>query len=117
MSQLLSHFEASELVDFMNFIGLLIFKLKVSSLFLCHFLPTHPFLQADMFSVLDELMGPLNIHLSTLFTQPISGTDDILTHSDTKKAYLALLNSIMSANLDGVFISQRECDPKEIGLT
>lgn len=59
-----------------------------------------------MFAVLDELMGPLNLHLANLLVQPISGTDDLRTHTDTKKAYLTLLNSIMTANLEGVFISQ-----------
>ena len=33
MSNLLAHFEPSELVDFMNFIGLLIRKLQVCPLF------------------------------------------------------------------------------------
>lgn len=32
MGNLLAHFEPSELVDFMNFIGLLIFRLNVSEL-------------------------------------------------------------------------------------
>lgn len=32
MGNLLAHFEPSELVDFMNFIGLLIFRLNVSVL-------------------------------------------------------------------------------------
>jgi exportin-T len=33
MGNLLMHFEPSELVDFMNFIGLLIFRLNVSVFF------------------------------------------------------------------------------------
>ncbi|KAL0575167.1 pre-tRNA nuclear export protein, partial [Marasmius crinis-equi] len=39
--------------------------------------------------------------------QPISGSDDERTHSDTKKAYLALLTSIVTVKLQGVFISPR----------
>ncbi|KAJ8072513.1 pre-tRNA nuclear export protein [Marasmius tenuissimus] len=90
MTDLLVHFEPSELVDFMNFIALLIFKLG-----------------DDMFDVLDQLVGPLTAHISTSLNQPISGSDDERTHSDTKKAYLALLTSIMTVKLHGVFISPR----------
>ncbi|KAJ3517935.1 hypothetical protein NLJ89_g183 [Agrocybe chaxingu] len=90
MSNLLAHFEPSELVDFMNFIGLLIHKL-----------------QKDMFDVLDQLIGPLSTHITTLLSQPISGTDDQRAHIETKKAYLALLNNIMASRLQGIFISDR----------
>ena len=61
-----------------------------------------------MFDVLDELIGPLNMHISTLLSQPISGTDDQRTHLDTKRAYLSLLNAIMTGRLDGVFTSERK---------
>ncbi|KAF9468102.1 armadillo-type protein [Collybia nuda] len=90
MSNLLAHFEPSELVDFMNFIGLLIHKL-----------------QRDMFDVLDQLIGPLSTHITALLSQPISGTDDQRAHIDTKKAYLALLNNIMATKLHGIFTSER----------
>lgn len=63
--------------------------------------------QTDMFDVLDELIAPLNGHISLLLTQPISGSDDERAHAETKKAYLALLNSVMSCRVEGVFISQR----------
>ncbi|KAK7050996.1 pre-tRNA nuclear export protein [Paramarasmius palmivorus] len=90
MTNLLIHFEPSELVDFMNFIALLIFKLR-----------------DDMFDVLDQLVGPLTAHISASLSRPISGSDDERSHSETKKAYLALLTSVMSAGLQGVFISPR----------
>ncbi|KAJ6505980.1 armadillo-type protein [Mycena vulgaris] len=90
MTSLLTQFEPSELVDFLNFIGLLIHKL-----------------QTDLFSVLDELIGPLSAHITGLLTQPISGTDDQRVHVETKKAYLALLNNILASKLQGIFISQR----------
>ncbi|RDB26055.1 Exportin-T [Hypsizygus marmoreus] len=90
MSNLLAHFEPSELVDFMNFIGLLIHKLH-----------------QDMFDVLDQLIGPLSTHITALLSQPISGTDDERAHVDTKKAYLGLLNNIMAAKLHGIFTSER----------
>ncbi|KAG6879880.1 pre-tRNA nuclear export protein [Termitomyces sp. T32_za158] len=90
MTHLLAHFEPSELVDFMNFIGLLIHKL-----------------QKDMFDVLDQLIGPLNTHITALMSQPAAGTDDERAHIDTKKAYLGLLNNIMSNKLHSIFTSER----------
>ncbi|TCD61869.1 pre-tRNA nuclear export protein [Steccherinum ochraceum] len=91
MAHLLAHFEPSELTDFMNFIGLLLHKLK-----------------DDMFDVLDQLIGPLNSHINELLSQPITGTDDQLSHSDTKRAYLSLLvNTMLTPGLQRVFISER----------
>ncbi len=40
--------------------------------------------------------------------QPVTGTDDILTHSESKRAYLTLLNNIVSSKLAGIFLSDRE---------
>ncbi|KAF9818874.1 hypothetical protein IEO21_02530 [Rhodonia placenta] len=90
MANLLAHFEPSELTDFMNFIGLLIHKL-----------------QGDMFDVLDQLIGPLSIHINGLLAQPVSGTDDQQTHTDIKRAYLALLNNVVASKLHGIFTSER----------
>ncbi|CCM00091.1 uncharacterized protein FIBRA_02118 [Fibroporia radiculosa] len=90
MANLLAHFEPSELIDFMNFIGLLIHKL-----------------QRDMSDVLDQLIGPLSAHMNGLLSQPVTGTDDELTLIDTKRAYLALLNNILVAKLHGIFTSDR----------
>jgi len=90
MANLLAHFEPTELNDFMNFIGLLVHKLL-----------------NDMFDVLDQLIGPLSSHINDLLSQPITGTDDQMIHSETKRAYLTLLNSIMSSGLHGIFTSDR----------
>lgn len=88
MSNLLAHFEPSELVDFMTFIGLLMHRL-----------------QTEMFSVLEQLVSPLHARIVDLLATPISGTDDKVTHQDTKKGYLTFLNSIMSNKLHGVFLT------------
>lgn len=58
-----------------------------------------------MYNVLEELISPLISHVSQLLSRPASGTDDAVTHGDTKKAFLGLLNSIMTAKLQGVFLS------------
>lgn len=94
MANLLAHFEPTELIDFMNFIGLSIHKL-----------------QEDMLDVLDQLIGPLSAHINGILAQPVTGTDDQVTQSDTKRAYLGLLISIMSSKLHTVFISDSECQP------
>ena len=58
--------------------------------------------------MLDQLIGPLSAHITGVMSQPVSGTDDAVTHADTKKAYLNLLNMVMSGGLDGTFTSERE---------
>ncbi|CDO78180.1 hypothetical protein BN946_scf184797.g6 [Trametes cinnabarina] len=90
MANLLAHFEPTELIDFMNFIGLSIHKL-----------------QEDLLDVLDQLIGPLSTHINGILAQPVTGTDDQVTHVDTKRAYLGLLNSIVSSKLHTIFISDR----------
>ncbi|THH00220.1 hypothetical protein EW026_g2257 [Hermanssonia centrifuga] len=90
MANLLAHFEPTELIDFMNFIGQLVHRL-----------------QEELYDVLDQLIGPLSAHINNLLSQPVTGTDDQVTHVDTKKAYLTLLNTIMSSKLHGIFTSER----------
>ena len=60
-----------------------------------------------MFQVLDELITPLTTHISQLLAQPANGTDDALTHGESKKGYLNLLGGIMTSKLQGVFLSER----------
>ncbi len=61
-----------------------------------------------MFAVLDELIGPLSGHIGNILRQPISDPDDQRAHLETKKAYLALLNSVVSSKLQRVLVSERE---------
>ncbi|KAH9928319.1 armadillo-type protein [Fomitopsis serialis] len=79
MANLLAHFEQSELVDFINFIGLVIHKL-----------------QDDMFNVLDQLFGPLNAHITGLLSQPVNGTDDELARAEQRRLR-RLLTTLMSS--------------------
>ena len=73
MANLLAHFEPTELIDFMNFIGLSIHKL-----------------QEDMSDVLDELIGPLSAHINGILAQPVTGTDDQVTHVDAVGAEVVM---------------------------
>ena len=88
MSNLLAHFEPTELVDFMNFIVLMMHRL-----------------QTEMYSVLEQLVVPLHGRIMEFLATPITGTDDRVSHSDTKKGYLNFLNAIMSNKLHGVFLT------------
>lgn len=99
MANLLVHFQPSELVDFVNFIVLLNFKL-----------------QDNMFPVLDELIGPLANHIGTMLSQPVTDSEVEREQQDTKKAYLALLNSIIASKSYGVFISERACSRNAVIL-
>lgn len=89
MSNLLAHFEPSELVEFLTFIGLFMHRLS-----------------KDIFDVVDQLVSPLHVRIMELLAAPVTGTDDKFTHSSTKKAYLTFLSSVMTNALSGVFISE-----------
>jgi exportin-T len=60
-----------------------------------------------MFDVLDKLIGPLNAHITAMLSQTPSGTDEMRSQSDTKKAYLNLLIVVVSSKLEGIFTSER----------
>ncbi|KAF8589812.1 ARM repeat-containing protein [Ramaria rubella] len=90
MASLLAHFDSGELVEFIQFISLLVHKL-----------------QDQILDVLDQLITPLSTHIFSILSLPINGTSDKQVHMETKKAYLALLNNIMVVKLHSVFISER----------
>lgn len=89
MANLLAQFEPSELVEFLTFIGLFMHRLS-----------------KDIFDVVNQLISPLHIRIMELLAAPVTGTDDKITHSETKKSYLAFLNNVMANSLSGVFISE-----------
>lgn len=110
MNNLLVGFDPTELIDFINFLSQLVHRLQVgkisrssvSVIFImtsCH--------QETLFDVLNQLIGPLVAHTNGVLSQPVAGTDDQVTNMDTKRAYLTLLNSIMSSKLQGIFTSER----------
>lgn len=101
----------------MNFIGQLVHRLQVGFTFALRYdtiADDLGLLQEDLFDVLDQLIGPLIVHTNGVLAQPVTGTDDQVTHMDTKRAYLTLLNSIMSSKLYGVFTSERESTSRNI---
>jgi len=90
MGRMLASCQPDELVEFIQFLGLVVHRL-----------------QLEVFDVLDELVGPLHNHMASLVSQPIDGTDARLEHVQTMKAYLDLLVNIMTGRLYVVFVSPR----------
>ena len=110
MANLLVNFDPTELIDFMNFLGQLVHRLQVGSILfssLSVVFTRISYYQEELFDVLDQLIGPLVAHTNGVLSQPVTGTDDQVTNMDTKRAYLTLLNSIMSSKLHGIFTSER----------
>jgi len=89
MGSLLAHFDSGELVEFIQFISLLVHKL-----------------QEQISDVLDQLLTPLTSHIVSILSVPVSDIDRQV-YMETKKAYLSLLNNIMSTKQYAVFTSNR----------
>ncbi|KAL7425109.1 pre-tRNA nuclear export protein [Cryptotrichosporon argae] len=85
-----TEFDTSELVDFLQFLGLLMHRLKTNA-----------------FETMDMLLLPLVGRIFAIFRQPINGTDDQMQHRRLQEAYLAFFTALMNANLEGVFITDR----------
>ncbi|WWC65824.1 uncharacterized protein I303_108446 [Kwoniella dejecticola CBS 10117] len=90
VSVVVTEYEPSELVDFMLFLGLLMHRLKKNT-----------------FETMDMLLLPLLSRIFAILQQPITGTDEAQTHARLKDAYLTFFTALMNANLDGVFITER----------
>jgi exportin-T len=57
--------------------------------------------------VVDELFTPLSIHVTGIMAQPVTGTDDVLSHGETKRTYATFLTNLMSSKIQGVFLTER----------
>ncbi|WWC92796.1 uncharacterized protein L201_007755 [Kwoniella dendrophila CBS 6074] len=100
VSVVVTEYEPSELVDFMLFLGLLMHRLKKNT-----------------FETMDMLLLPLLSRIFAILQQPITGTDEAQTHARLKDAYLTFFTALMNANLDGVFITERNKPEFENVLT
>jgi exportin-T len=74
-------------------------------------------LQKNTFETIDMLLLPLLSRIFNVLSGPITGTDDIQIHRRLKDAYLNFFTSLMNANLDGVFITDRNKPEFENVLT
>jgi exportin-T len=60
-----------------------------------------------MFETIDMLLLPLLSRIFSVLSTPATGTDEVQVQRSLKSAYLQFFMALMNANLDGVFISER----------
>ncbi|KAJ1570901.1 hypothetical protein NDA11_005398 [Ustilago hordei] len=87
---LLSQVTSQELVDFVNFLSLVVNKYK-----------------DDVKSTVDQLLLILVERIFYFLNQNITGTDDAVQKSELQKAYMNLLSSIIHSGMQSVFISDK----------
>lgn len=61
--------------------------------------------QIAFLDILDTLLLPLLTRVFSFLETPISGTDDVVQHSQLRRAYFNFILSITSANMQEVFYS------------
>ena len=87
---LLSQVTAEELIDFINFLGLIVNKYKDA-----------------VRDIIDQLFLVLVERIFFFLNQQISGTDDAVRKTDLQRAYINFLSSMVSSGLDAVFASEK----------
>ncbi|KAL2916594.1 pre-tRNA nuclear export protein [Polyrhizophydium stewartii] len=85
---MLSSSTATELVDFLPFVGLMIHKFKSS-----------------IVDILGELWCPLRDKIFLFLNQPAAGTDDFVQQLSLRRAYLTLLAALFNSDLAAVLTS------------
>lgn len=85
---LLGRLEMNELSDFLTFLNMLVHKLK-----------------SQIFSILNSILQPIIDRVFSFLSMQVSGTDDELNKAEMEKSYLNFIGTILSAGLQGVFIS------------
>ncbi|KAJ1020096.1 hypothetical protein NDA16_004376 [Ustilago loliicola] len=86
---LLSEVTSQELVDFVNFLSLVVNKYK-----------------DDVKAIVDQLFLIL-VERIFFLNQNVTGTDDAVQKSELQKAYMNLLSSMIHSGMEGVFISDK----------
>lgn len=90
INALVNEVTESELVDLLNFFGLITHKYK-----------------KDVRNVMDDLFIVLVNRIFSFLNQGVQGTDDLVRRSDMERAYFGLVNALLSAGLDGVLVSEK----------
>ncbi|KAI9254548.1 armadillo-type protein [Phascolomyces articulosus] len=90
---LLTECQVTELVDFLPFIGMISFKFKPMIL-----------------NIIDELLLPLVKRVFDFLNTSPSGTDEALLLIDLRKAYLNFILSLFNADLQRIFVSERNLE-------
>ncbi|GAK64103.1 ARM repeat-containing protein [Moesziomyces antarcticus] len=87
---LLSEVTSQELVDFVNFLSLVVNKYK-----------------DDVKPIVDQLFLMLVERIFFFLNQSVMGTDDAVHKSELQKAYMNLLSSMVQSGMEGVFVSDK----------
>lgn len=87
---LLSEVTSQELVDFVNFLSLVVNKYK-----------------DDVKAIVDQLFLILVERIFFFLNQNITGTDDAVQKSELQKAYMNLLSSMIHSGMESVFVSDK----------
>lgn len=87
---LVNEVSEGELVDLLNFFGLITHKYK-----------------KDVRDVMDDLFMVLVNRIFSFLNQSVQGTDDYVRRADMERAYFGLINALLSAGLDGVLVSEK----------
>lgn len=90
INALVNEVSEGELVDLLNFFGLITHKYK-----------------SDVRDVMDDLFIVLVNRIFSFLNQGVQGTDDLVRRSDMERAYFGLVNALLSAGLDGVLVSEK----------
>ncbi|TIA87154.1 hypothetical protein E3P99_03348 [Wallemia hederae] len=85
---LLGRLEMTELSDFLVFLNMLLHKLK-----------------SQIFPILNSILQPIIDRVFSFLSTQVTGTDDELSRAEMEKSYLSFIGTILSAGLQGVFIS------------
>ncbi|WFD30897.1 pre-tRNA nuclear export protein [Malassezia sp. CBS 17886] len=80
----------AELVDLLNFFGLLTNKYK-----------------DRVRGVMDDLFTVLILRIFSFLREGVQGTDDLLRRADTERAYFGLVNALLNAGLQDVLVSEK----------
>lgn len=96
---LLSEVTSAELVDFVNFLSLVVNKYK-----------------DDVRSIVDQLLLILVERIFFFLNQGVTGTDDAVEKSELQKAYMNLLSSMVQSGMESVFVSDKNVGQLETVL-
>ena len=87
---ILAEVSSTELIDSLNFLGLIIHRYK-----------------NDIRDIMDSLFLGLIERIFYFLNQPITGTDDSMERAELQKAYISLISSLIQADLDAILVSEK----------
>jgi exportin-T len=90
ISALLTECDMGELTDFLPFTGLVVHKFR-----------------PEIFPIINDLLWPLISRVFLFLNRTATGTDEAVGLMELRKSYLTLIISLFNADVEGIFISER----------